>query len=381
MIDPFSAPAGLARRGVLAGGLATIASPALARDDLDGFVASEMAKAGIPGLALASAQRGVVRLARGYGFADLARRRPATAQTMFHIASITKTITATAVVQLVERGLVGLDEPVAPRLGFPLANPHHPQAPITLRHLLTHTSGISDARYYEIDFRERGRDSAQPLEAFLREYLVPGGRTFSAEGSFAAAAPGEAWDYSNVGYALLGYLAGRIGGQDMRLQSRERIFAPLGMHHTSWSLAGVPEALRATPYDLIDGKPAPVEPVGFPDWPAGMIRSSAADLIRFVGASANRGGRVLSPSRQAQMLEMTRPAGLPGWLTGQGLGWQASKLAGGARPNHWGGDPGVFTVAYLDPETRSAAVVLTNLTVSAAGKDAVQAIAARLLAG
>ena len=152
------------------------------------------------------------------------------------------------------------------------------------------------------------------------------------------------------------------------------------MRRTSWTLAGTPEARRATPYEEENGRLKPVEPVGFPDWPAGMIRSSAADMIRFAGAAANAGGGILPPDRQTDMLAMTQPAGLPDWLTGQGLGWQQSRLGGAPLPNHWGGDPGVFTVAYLDPRRQAAAVVLTNSTATAASKIAVQAIVAGPLA-
>ncbi|MDP3747326.1 MAG: serine hydrolase domain-containing protein [Phenylobacterium sp.] len=373
----------MGRRGVLAAGLAAFASPAFGKDDLDAFFADEMAGAGIPGLAVGLARKGTVRLARGYGFADLADRRPVTGDTMFHIASITKTVTAAAVMRLADQGRLALDAPVAPHLDFPLVNPHHRDAPVTFRHLLTHVSSISDAKYYGVDFRVSGVDANLALGDLLKDYLAPGGRIYSSEGCFSKAAPGAAWDYSNVGYGLLGYLAGRIGGQDMREQTREAIFAPLGMRHTSWTIAGTPEALRATPYDLVDGALGPVAPVGFPDWPVGMIRCSISDLMRFVAASANggvaRGTRIVSEQGMAQMLDMKTPPGLPDWLTGQGLGWMESKLGDGVKANHWGGDPGVFTAAYLDPASRSGVAILTNMTASAESKAAVKRIAARLL--
>jgi len=324
----------IGRRSFCALGLAALApAPSWAAlapvdPDLDAFVAAQMKAAGIPGLAAGLARDGQVRLAKGYGFADVASRRPVTADTMFHIASVTKTVTATAIVRLAQAGKLDLDEPVAPHLDFPLVNPHHPSAQVTFRHLLTHTSGISDAKYYEVDFRTRGGDATLSLGDFLKAYLVPGGRTYSADECYTTA-PGAAWDYSNVGYGLLGYLAGRIGGGDMRQQTQQAIFTPLGMRHTSWTLAGTPTALRATPYDDVDGAVTSVEPVGFPDWSAGMMRSSIRDLTRFAAASANGGEsggvRMLSAASQAKMLDMQTPPALPSWLSGQGLGWQMSK--------------------------------------------------------
>lgn len=135
-----------ARRTVLAGGLAILATPSAARSndrlDFNAFVNAEMRRANIPGMALSYARDGRVRFIQGYGFADLASRRRVTADTIFPLASVTKTVTATVVMQLVEQGRLGLDEAVAPHLGFPLANPHHPDAPITVRQLLTHTSSL-----------------------------------------------------------------------------------------------------------------------------------------------------------------------------------------------------------------------------------------------
>lgn len=352
-------------------------------EEVDSFIADEMRRADIPGLALGVAADGAVRFVKGYGYADIQRRRPVSTETMFHIASVTKTVTATAIMQLVDDGKLKLDEPASDYLDFPLTNPHHPEAPITCRHLLMHTSSISDANYYAIDFRQKGRDAELPLASFLQDYLTPEGRTYSKDTCFSKAAPGSAWDYSNVGYGLLGHIASRIGNQDMREQTRERIFKPLGMRHTSWTISGTPEPLTATPYDDVNGALASVEPVGFPDWPAGMLRSSIADFTQFLAASANGGvagsNRIVSARGMAQMLNMKMPPQLPDWLTGQGLGWMASKLQDSIMPNHWGGDPGVFTAVYMDPPSRTGVVIFTNATASAERKSAVKNIASRML--
>eukprot|EP01041_Mallomonas_annulata_P029755 gene29755-51791_t len=163
---------------------------------------------------------------------------------VFDLASVTKVITATAVMQLVDEGRADLDAPVAPHLDFALANPRHPEAPITLRQLLNHTSSLSDALYYDVDVRVPGRDATQPLAGLLADFLAPGGRHYSAEKSFSDAVPGTAWDYCNLGYAVLGQAASRIAGEDLRERSRRTIFAPLGLRNTSWTLAGTPAALR-----------------------------------------------------------------------------------------------------------------------------------------
>ncbi|GLR15262.1 serine hydrolase [Chitinimonas prasina] len=380
----------ISRRTFLGAGLSTLLLPSVTSAgnllppslDLESFIQNEMRKANIPGLAAGYARDGVVQFAEGYGIADIAKRRAVTASTMFHIASVTKIVTATMIMRLAERGKLALDEPISHHLDFPVVNPRFPDMAITFRQLLTHTSSISDARYYEIDFRENDRDADLSLTDFLKQYLVPGGGHYSKTGCFSAARPGAAWDYCNVGFGLLGHLAGRIGGVDMREQTRRDIFTPLDMEHTSWTVKNTPQLHSAVPYDRVDGALTPVKPVGFPDWPAGMLRSSISDFMKFVAASAN-GGRagdveLLGTATMAQMLDMRAPAGLPEWLSGQGLGWMASPLAGQVRPNHWGGDPGVFTAVYLAPATRSGVAIFTNAGASAENRTALKNIADRL---
>lgn len=378
---------GISRREFLAGVL--VVAPALSRgdgqgtDDLDALVRQEMSRANIPGLALGIAKEGEVQLARGYGFADLEYRRPVTANTVFHIASVTKLVTATMLVKLLQDKLSMLDEPIEKYLDFPVANPRAADSPITFRHLLTHTSSISDQKYYEIDFRVAGADATLGLAELLQNYLQPDGRYYSADKCFSRAAPGAAWDYSNVGYGLLGHLASRIGGADMRELTRRQIFAPLGMRHTYWSLGETPAGEGAVPYEVVDGKLAATRPVGFPDWSAGMLRSSVADFTRFVAACANGGAadghRMLPAEAQAEIFMVHTPRQLPNWLTGQALGWMASDLDGVPRLNHWGGDPGVFTAVYAEPRTRTGIVIFTNVSPSDASKRAIKFIATNML--
>lgn len=240
------------RRMVLGGvgtGLTLMLLPSRvhAAGDLDAVIRSQMAAASIPGLAVGIAREGEIVFARGYGFADLEHHRPVTTSTMFHIASITKTITALGLMLLVEQGRIALDEPVAPHLDFAISGPHG--SAITFRQLLMHTSGISDDVYYQIDFRTPGADASMALETLLRGYLAQGGR-YTGAGNVLRE-PSTHWNYSNMGYALLGYLAGRIAGKDMRTFIAKSLFRPLGLHRIAWTIADTPQHLRATPYDLV----------------------------------------------------------------------------------------------------------------------------------
>lgn len=387
--DTFKRPCDLTRRSLLISGAAGIALASVARagsPDLravDAFLMAQMRSGSMPGLAVGIARNGRVLFDKGYGFADVARRRPVTTKSMFHIASVTKTVTATGIMMLVEDGRLALDAPVNRYLDFKVANPAHPDVPITVRHLLMHMSSISDETYYNVDFRTRGQDSPLVLGDFLRSYLVPGGAHYTAARCFSKSAPGLAFDYSNVGYGLLGYLAGRAGGMDFRNYLRQRLFDRLGMREVSWTVAGVPARLRVIPYESGDGGLVSVEPVGFPDWSTGMLRTSISSFMPFVAAAANRGmaghTKMLDETSMAQLLTMHAPPGLPSWMTGQGLGWMESADGGKPHINHWGGDPGVFTAAYLDPASTTGIAIFTNGTATDRSKVAMKAIARHLL--
>lgn len=389
---PLTPSLNLTRRSLLVNGMLGVAGAAVASaaragspgtPTLDSFLTAQMRAGSMPGFAIGVARHGKVLFAKGYGLADLAGRRRVTTDSMFHIASVTKTVTATGIMMLVEEGRMALDNPVNRYLNFRVTNPAAPQNPITVRQLLMHTSSISDETYYNVDFRTLGRDSPLVLDDFLRSYLVPGGAHYAAGGSFYKRAPGLAYDYSNVGYGLLGYLGGRVVGMDFRTYLDKHLFERLGMKHMSWTLAGIPPLLRVVPYDIEDGGPKPVMPVGFPDWSTGMLRASISGFMPFVAAAANQGStgrtRMLNKASVAQMLDMRAPPGLPSWMTGQGLGWMESADGGKPHINHWGGDPGVFTAAYLDPASTTGVAIFANVTASAASKAAIKAIARHLL--
>lgn len=376
------------RRGFLGLMAGAIAAPSALRakpvpnSGFDAFMTDQLKTSGVPGCAVGLAVRGRMVLARGYGFANLARRRRVTAASMFHIASVTKTVTATAIIRLAELGRLTIDDAVERHLDFPVRNPAYPDAPITIRHLLMHMSSISDDTYYKVDFRTHGRDSPLALDALMEAYLVPGGRYHDASGCYSSLPPGQAWAYSNIGYGLLGLVGSRAAGMDLRRFVDTRVFAPLGVRDTSWTIAGVPHGRAVTPYDVTDAGLVPAPPVGSPDWGGSMLRASIQGFMPYVAASANGGagdrGRMLGPVGEAAMLSMAQPAGLPGWLDGQGLGWQAAKLGSVVRPNHWGGDPGVFTAVYLDPATRAGVAVFMNMTVTDKAKTMLKAVAGRL---
>jgi CubicO group peptidase (beta-lactamase class C family) len=178
-------------------------------DSLDDAVLKEMKLRHVPGVSVLVLKDGKVVKEKGYGMANLEHGVAVTPQTVFQSGSIGKTFTAALILLLEQDGKLRLDDPISRHL------PDTPAAweKITIRHLLTHTSGLGDP-YEIIDFRKDYSDE----ELTALEAKVP-----------MRFAPGEKWAYSNMGYHLLGFIANRAGGKFYGEQLKERIFAPLGM--------------------------------------------------------------------------------------------------------------------------------------------------------
>jgi CubicO group peptidase (beta-lactamase class C family) len=275
---------------------------------------------------------------------------------MFMLASISKTVTATALMQVWELGNIDLDADVNEVLPFPVRNPAYPSRPITAHQLLTHTSGIRDNWSELLPLYVQG-DSPIALATFLERYLVPGGRYYSAKKNYTGWAAGNDYLYSNVGAALVGYLVEEVTGIDFARWCERRIFQPLGMDNTGWHLRGLDRDKVARPYRrLRDGGWKSYGLYGYPDYPDGALRTTARSLARFLAAYSRGGGPILKSTTVDLMLSDQK---VPGpW---QGLVWYRTPGPGG-RPlvGHGGGDRGVTTEMWFRRSDGAGAVVLAN---------------------
>lgn len=335
-------------------------------DDFSRFMMDGLRKTGTAGVSVATVRNGRTQFVRGFGLADVQARTPVTPDTAFHIASVSKVVTGTAMMMLHEQGAFRLDDPIAPYLDFPVAHPAFPETPITFRHLLSHTSGIADTVYNERngDF-PAGGDPALQLRDFLAGYLSPNGRWYAQAGSFNDTKPGSAWSYSNVGIALLGYLAGRVNADRMGLDAltQKRLFSPLGMRNTGWTLAAMGKAPLAQPYARLDHGLKALAPAGAASWPAGLLRSSARDFARileiFCGEGAVDGRRYLQQGTLATFLS-PQPVVVDQNVQ-QALIWTLREQHGHLAM-HYGGDVGADSVAALDLGKRVGALMFSNVT-------------------
>lgn len=308
----------------------------------------KMAEERIPGLSVAIVVDGILIWSDGYGMADLENYVPATATTVYRTASIGKSMTATAVMQLAEEGQIELEAPVQ------LYCPAFPEKrwPVTTRQLLGHTSGI---RHYggpneEAElFNTLHYDSVvEALEIFKNDSLL-----FE---------PGTAYQYSSFGYNVLGCVIEGASGHDFLTYMREYVFEPAGMRSTRDDDPAVLIPRRAEGYLVTEGGELHNSRVVdmSSKLPAGGFVTTAEDLARFAIAvmdhrlvRAETFEHMITPVR----LHNSEPAGYGlGWGLFPGEDWYGEREA-----FHGGVTPQVSGTLYLLPDRRFAVAILTNL--------------------
>lgn len=326
--------------GWLAG--VAIAQPSGVSEQVDAIIKVAMEKQRIPGLSLAVVKDGKTVLAKGYGLANVELNVAATSETVYEIGSVTKQFTATAVMMLVEQGKITLDEKITKYLsGLPEA-----WKEITVRHLLTHTSGIRNVNTLPNFAALRMTPCSQ--ERFIG---LLAGQPLQFE-------PGAKWSYCNTGYQLLGWIIEKQSGMPYATFLKERIFNPLDMRATQVNDSGIIIKDRATGYLLQDGT---LRNAGYVDmsWPfsAGAIVSTVVDLAKW--SLALDEDKLLKPSSFQQMWT---PVRLNDSTThGYGFGWSMEKTANGhPMVFHGGHIVGFHSFIVRYPEDRLAVIVLTN---------------------
>ncbi len=324
-------------------------------------LAGQLETLNVPGLAVAIVKDGELACISVAGLANDKNKIPVTPSTLFLVASISKTITATALMQLHEKGEFELDDDINDYLPFDVKIPAYPKSPITFRQLLTHSASIKDNRQFFDDFATDGKDSPISLAELTEEYLTPDGEYYSRNGNFLASSPGSKLHYSNMGIALAGYLVEVISGQPFDKYCRANIFTPLSMHKSSWRLAEVDLPNLATPYASTYFGPEPIPHYGQANYPDGMLRTSPIELARFLTAYM-RGGifnynRVLKTSTIETMLSYQTA-----FNQSQGLVWFSRWLDGRNLWGHDGSDDGASADMWFDPEDETGVIMMANGT-------------------
>lgn len=309
------------------------------------------------GMAVGVVRNGSLEFFYGHGLADIASNTPITENTVFRIASITKIITAIAVMQLWERGLIDLDAPASDYLrAYRLAPARASFRPATVRHLLTHTAGIREVLHPSglLRLRDLGETVKIGEAPSLAEYYR-GGLRIDAQ-------PGSRFMYTNHGFATLGQIVEDVSGQPLDRYFRERIFEPLGMTDTDLVRSERVQSRLATGYDLRSEGPRAIADYEVVTAGGGGVYSTMRDMARLVaallGGGANEYGSALKPVTLAMMFE---PHYQPDpRLPGIGLAFFRANLGGHLVVEHDGILPGFDSQILLAPHDGVGVIAFAN---------------------
>lgn len=325
------------------------------REALRRGIAEIFAADAAPGMSVVVVMDTAIMYIDGFGYADAAARRPVTPETVFYIASSTKSFTALAAALLDREGIVSLDAPLSryipgTRLQAPLSADS-----ITIRELLTHTHGIDNDGPIVFRTAFSGEHDNAMLERLLAEH--------------PADERGGAFRYGNIGYNVASLALDRVTGKSWKDVVAERVLEPLGMRSTTGYVSRVPEHLLAQPYVPGDtgSELIPYIKMDGNMHAAGGLVSTAADMARWLEVNINDGvldGRPVFPEpvmREAHRMQVPHGDSLGSWPRhGYALGWQVGTYRGDTLLHHFGGFAGFDAHVSFMPERRVGVAVLVN---------------------
>jgi len=289
---------------------------------LDSIIIAYKNSQSIPGIATLIIKDDEVIWNKDYGYRNLQFQLPVEDSTFFLMGSISKTILATAIMQLWENGLIDLEGNINNYLpsGFTVVNPYFPSDTITVKMLMMHTASLQD-NWNIMDYLWSCGDYPVAFDSFLVNYFTPGGAYYS-QNNFYNYPPGQSWDYSNAGSCLLALMVEHLSGKSFDEYTRDSIFIPLEMNNTSWFLSSLDTNEIATPY--MYQLPVPMCQTGMAYWPIGQLRTNKLELTNFLSAYMNGGvfnnNRILNSSTiELMMMDHSGFVHLHGGI--QGLIW------------------------------------------------------------
>ena len=324
-------------------------SVAARKAEIDRFVQGVLDAYHLPGLAVGIVEKNQVAYTGGFGVMNLKTGGPVTPRTLFHMASVSKPFVATAIMQLVERGKLNLDDKVVTHLPyFFLADERYKD--ITIRQMLAHNSGMPNVQDYEWD---NPKYDAGALERYVR----------SLSEETLIAAPGVSARYSNMAFEVLGDLISKVSGMSFDDYQKEQILDPLGMNLSTF-LYEMPPDLEAAPHvRRLKVEVSDVYPYNRAHGPSSTLHSNVLEMCNWAIANLNRGilngKRILQESSYDQMW---KPIVHVGPDTERGLSWFLTEHDGRRVVFHNGSDLGFKSTLVLLPDDSLAVVTMCNLS-------------------
>ncbi|MEM7368307.1 MAG: serine hydrolase [Bacteroidota bacterium] len=321
----------------------------------------------LPGFAVAIVSGEKVLYQKGFGYADRKKETAYTIRTIQNIGSVSKTVVGVALVKAIEAGALTMETPINDILPFTIVNPYHPETPILVRHLASHTSSILDSKYYGQTYISDGKPENEDgmamdyyefihshermeLGDFLKKILNKEGKWHKKK-NFLKQAPGTVQEYTNLNAALAAYLIELATGIPFESFTKEQIFSPLGMTSSAWSRTDLNAEAFASLY-FPRGDQVPYYSLN--TYPDGGLLSTVADMSAYLSEviKAFQSKSRYLPQTSSNLL-------LPGDEDDNRAFWgmgSVSRLIG-----HDGSDPGMHVAIRFHADTQIGRVVFTNV--------------------
>jgi CubicO group peptidase (beta-lactamase class C family) len=317
----------------------------------------------LTGLAIGIVKDNEIVYAKGFGVKNIETKEPITTKSLFHMASVSKPFSATAIMQLVEQGKVSLDDPIVKYLPyFKLDDERYKE--ITIRQMLGHISGMPDVSNYHWDKPEYDGGA---LERYVR----------SLADEKLIAEPGERFSYSNMAFEVLGDLIAKVSGMSFEDYVKKNILDPLEMHESTFLKKKVSPKLATTPHVMkLKTVVSDIYPYHRAHAPSSTLHSNVLEMCNWAIANMNKGAfkgtKILKPESYDILWE---PAKLNNGETGRaGLSWFIRTYREIKTVSHGGGDVGYRTYLIMMPEKSTATVVLSNCDFAPTGEITIAAL-------
>jgi CubicO group peptidase (beta-lactamase class C family) len=315
---------------------------------IDKYLKSLVNSYQIPGLAFAVVKDNKIYMAKAYGVKNLDTKEPLTIESTFHMASVSKPFSATAIMQLVEKGKMRLDDPLTKYLPyFKLDDPRYKE--ITIKQMLTHTSGIPDVRDYEWDKPQFDDGAAERyVRSLAHEKMI--------------AAPGGKWQYSNMAFDILADVIAKVSGMTFEDYIKKEILDPLEMKESDFLRARVRPELRTSAH-VFNLRPqvSKVYPYNRSHAPSSCLNASVVEMCNWAIANMNegvfKGKRILHESSYKLLFE---PQAKVDENQSIGLSWFLARHRGSKVVYHGGGDVGFRSYILMLPEKSLAVIAASN---------------------
>ena len=343
-------------------------------DSLDFDFEAHFEKEILPSFAVSIFSKDEIFYQKEFGYADVENKKLMNENTIQNVASVSKILVAVCLMKAVEENKISLDDKINDILPYKIQHPNFPNNSITIRHLATHTSSISDDKNYNKSyifsrplqkklFQEAwakyidiyNKNQSMPMENFLETIFSPKGKWNSSE-NFIKAQPGTQYEYSNLGAALLAHCIEISVGKDFKTYSKEVIFNPLKMNRSEWDRSKVDTINHVVYYNENYNAVPPYFTITYPD---GGLFTSINDLTIFL-QEMMKGyygeSKMLSKLSFQEMMKNQ----IPDLDTPTGIIWD---LENDCCIGHGGNDFGVSTMMYFNPKTGIGKILFSNISI------------------